>query len=728
MRKAHLGMLTASTAVAMILSAATAGAQQRGMPEPTNVQRPYERGSVTKPMQPAPAESHGRLAPTEAQGRFSPSLNTQPNPRIITTAPIGAQHNARAVAPAVEPPAPTRVSAPAQAQAQVPVPPQATAQVEPPAPVEVQAPVETPVQAQPQALPPAAARATREPSVAPPVASTPARPETVVAPVAGFDLPFSDKLGELIANKAKIERLIPRKNERDAVVALYQKNRFTPLWTDRGMESSRAKTAIAHLQGIDADGLDPAEYRMPNLAATSAEAMAEAELGFTVTLLTYARHASSGRVHFSRVSPNIEYKETFDPADALNKLASSSELARTLDQFNPPHPGYKALKAKYAELRNETVESGPARIASGPVLKFSRDRNGREISMIDPRVPLLRERLGLAAEPNNNYNRPLADAVAKYQKARGLQVSGQLTAATIASLNPMSRDKQIETVLANLERWRWMPRDLGKTHVALNIPDFHLRVMNGGSQVWKTRVVVGKPSQATPLITETMKFITVNPTWNVPQSIIYQELLPIYETSDRAVFEKMGLKVERRQNGEIRVFQPSGERNALGRIRFNFPNKFLVYQHDTPEKHYFAHDKRAYSHGCMRVQDPLKYAEVLLSFAAPRGQHTQESLRRMYGDEERQIDFQQHIPVHISYQTAFVDEGKLQFREDIYDIDSAQMALLKGADRKVADVGIERPADPNFKPTGEHRQRLQSAARNTEGPGSPFSLFDQLFR
>jgi murein L,D-transpeptidase YcbB/YkuD len=173
------------------------------------------------------------------------------------------------------------------------------------------------------------------------------------------------------------------------------------------------------------------------------------------------------------------------------------------------------------------------------------------------------------------------------------------------------------------------------------------------------------------------------------------------------------------------VFQPPGERNALGRIRFNFPNKFLVYQHDTPEKHYFAHDKRAYSHGCMRVQDPMKYAEVLLSFAAPKGNHTQESLRRMFAGEERQIDFAQHIPVHISYQTAFVDDaGKLQFREDIYGHDKSVMALLKGSERAVADVSIERPADPNFKPTPQHVQRMNSAARG----GSPFSLFEQLFR
>jgi murein L,D-transpeptidase YcbB/YkuD len=224
-----------------------------------------------------------------------------------------------------------------------------------------------------------------------------------------------------------------------------------------------------------------------------------------------------------------------------------------------------------------------------------------------------------------------------------------------------------------------------------------------------------------------MKFITVNPTWNVPQSIIYNELLPVYETTDPHVFDKMGLKVERDRDGNVRVYQPPGERNALGRIRFNFPNKFLVYQHDTAEKHYFAHEKRAYSHGCMRVQDPIKYAEVILSFAAPRSNYTEDGIRRMFGGEERQIDFQQQIPVHITYQTAFVDDaGKLQFREDIYGLDAKLQSLLKGSERAVADVLFERPADPNFKPTPQHVQRMRSAAGG--GSGNPFALFEQLFR
>ncbi|MCX7311612.1 MAG: L,D-transpeptidase family protein [Alphaproteobacteria bacterium] len=488
----------------------------------------------------------------------------------------------------------------------------------------------------------------------------------------------------------------------------------------------RASSGECGLKTLDEDGLDPIDYPMPRLNVGSAEAQAEAELKFTETLLTYARHAMTGRVHFSRVTPNADYKLAFDADDVLKKIAASNDLAKTLELLNPQQPAYQALKARFAEVRDQTDETAATRIGNGPVLRYIRDKSGKETIVADARVPLLRERLGLPAEPNSNYNGALAMAVGKFQKNSGIAVSGQLNGPTIEALNGPTRARKLDSVLATMERWRWMPRELGRTHVMLNIPDFFLRVYNNGEKVWQTRTVVGKPKHETPLLTETMKYITVNPTWNVPQSIIYNELLPLYETSDPQIFERQGLKMERDRDGSVRVFQPPGERNALGQIRFNFPNKFLVYQHDTPEKHYFAHDKRAYSHGCMRVQDPMKYAEVLLSYAAPKGNYTAESVKRMLSGEEKQIDFVNQIPVHITYQTAFVDEaGKLQFRDDVYGLDAKLISILKGSERQMADVVIERPADPNFKPTPEQGAKLRNAAGGSGGSSGPLGW---LFR
>ena len=232
--------------------------------------------------------------------------------------------------------------------------------------------------------------------------------------------------------------------------------------------------------------------------------------------------------------------------------------------------------------------------------------------------------------------------------------------------------------------------------------------MQNGSEIWQTRVVVGKPSTATPMLTETMKYITVNPTWNVPPSIVQNEYLPAL-AQDPGVLERMGLKVVSNRDGSVHIYQPPGDNNALGRIRFNFPNRFLVYQHDTPDKHLFAHDKRAYSHGCMRVQDPLKYAEVLLSIARPGEGYTAQRLRSMYGPAEHDIRLPTPIPVHITYQTAFVDDaGALQVRADIYNIDAKTKNLIKN------ERGVVEPQEERAPAGSDHHGQ----AREAEGAAS----------
>jgi murein L,D-transpeptidase YcbB/YkuD len=749
MHSARMSIL-AGTALALIFAVSTtAGAAPQVNSGINPVTRDYSTpGSMPKPSAP--------ITPADDGLRFRGMPSTgEPTPLAPGAAAPAPKVESKPEPKAEPQPAPAAKVEPPKAPVPAPVAAKPGPQPQPLTAEDTDAKFETAPAAQAPVRPVARPAAAPEPapaSVARPVVQEPApravaAPEPVTRPAAARPAPVAakptpapnaasdsqvgDKIREIIASK-QFERFASRKPDRDAMAALYQKVRnFKPLWVADGTTSERAGDVLEYLRTIEADGLDPRDYSMPRLDVGSAEAQAEAELKFTAMLLTYVRHASTGRVHFSRVSPNIDYKLAFDADDALKKIAASNDLPKTLEGFNPQQPAYRALKEKLAELRNEPMASAPSNVPTGPYLKYARDRqSGREMIMTDPRVPALRERLGLPAENNKSYNLALANAVAKFQKANGLKPDGELGNTTIAAMNPPSRDKQLDAVLATMERWRGMPRDLGRTHVMLNIPDYNLRVLNNGSQVWQTRVVVGKPGHETPLLTETMKYITVNPTWNVPQSIIYKELLPIYESSDPQIFERQGLKVERNPDGSIRVYQPPGERNALGQIRFNFPNKFLVYQHDTPEKHYFAQDKRAYSHGCMRVQNPMKYAEVILSFAQPKGNYTEDSLRHMLGGEERQIDFANQIPVHITYQTALVDDaGKLQFRDDIYSLDSKLLSIMRGSERAVADVGIERPADPNFKPSAEEGNRLRNAARGGSGnvPG-PFGLFGQLFR
>jgi L,D-transpeptidase YcbB len=334
-------------------------------------------------------------------------------------------------------------------------------------------------------------------------------------------------------------------------------------------------------------------------------------------------------------------------------------------------------------------------------------------------VPQLRKRLGLAGGASDlKYDGKLAEAVKKFQRSIDLPATGHLDSRTIKELNGPARSQQIDLIIVNMERWRWYPRDLGKTYSMVNQPDFSLKVVKDDATVWTTRVVIGKPSMQTPLLSNTIKHITVNPTWNVPPSIVHNEYLPALQ-QDPTVLARMGLKVVYNRDGSVHIYQPPGEANALGRLRFNFPNRFLVYQHDTADKHMFAHEVRAYSHGCMRVQDPAKYAEILLGIALPKDGYTQDRIKKMYGTSEHDIHFPTPIPVHLTYQSAFVDDaGKLQTRRDVYALDSRTLAAIK-SERAVVEPPQERSKEIASSGSGQRRVMQQQPRTVT--------FFEQLF-
>lgn len=601
---------------------------------------------------------------------------------------------------------------------------QSAASLEVPVPDTTQLPPLTLKDIEPAAAPAVAAPAKPAPVAAAPSAMTTSTVPTLAAAAKETaDSAIAEKLRELASGK--FDRLLGKK-ERTIIEAFYSGREFAPLWVATSGLSERGKVAAAYLAGVDADGFEPSDYPLPEVKAElSPDALAEAELKFTQTLLTYARHAQTGRVHFSRIAADIYYElDRPEPADVLAKLANASSVSAALDSFQPQHAAYKALKAKLAEARKGKGDTGAARLASGDVLKYAKDKKGKETIMNDPRVPQLRARLGIGGDAaDTSYDKTVADAVAKFQKERGLAASGQLTAATVDALNGPRRDRDADIIIVNMERWRWVPRELGKTYVMVNIPDFTLRIVRDGKLFWNTRIVSGKPTQPTPIMSAEMKYITVNPTWNVPPSIIQNEYLPAMQ-QDPGVLERMGLKIEQSADGTVRIWQPPGDRNALGRIRFNFPNKFLVYQHDTPDKHLFAHDKRAYSHGCMRVQDPLVYGEKLLSIVLPQEHYTAERLRKMFGGAEININFPAFLPVHLTYQTAFVDDaGHLVIRDDVYGRDARMFAALKGTERKVADIPMERPRNTSAVP-------VRAPAGTYGGPvasNNGFSFFDRMF-
>jgi L,D-transpeptidase YcbB len=528
----------------------------------------------------------------------------------------------------------------------------------------------------------------------------PAKP-VIAANLPAADVPVAEKLRDILTGRS--DRIFMRKAERAAVEAFYTARGYAPVWIENGAASARAKAAIARLNAADDDGLEVADYPTPSFKDADAAALAEAELKLMATVFAYARHAQIGSVHFSRVSADVSYNQVApEAADVLAKMAEAKNVADALDSYNPPHAGYKALKQKLAEARGRKGDASQPRLADGPVLK---------IGMQDERVPQLRERLQVTGDADT-YDKPLADAVKKFQQQRGLAATGTLTPATVNAINgPRAAGRDIDIIVANMLRWRWMPRDLGNAYVMVNIPDYTLRVMHNGTQAWNTKIVVGKPTTPTPIITETMKHITINPTWFVPPSIIYKEYLPA-QAQDPTVLSRMGLIVSRNRDGSVSIRQPPGEKNALGRIKFSFPNKYLVYLHDTPQKHFFAHDRRAYSHGCMRVENPAKFAEVLFGISQPQQGYSAERIKRMFGGSEQQVNLSTHIPVHLTYQTAYVDDaGKLVIREDIYGRDARTiMALKSGSDRNVdVAVATRAPASSGTSNSTPRRRAVQRA-------------------
>jgi murein L,D-transpeptidase YcbB/YkuD len=469
---------------------------------------------------------------------------------------------------------------------------------------------------------------------------------------------------------AKSDAIFPGKSERMPVESFYQNRTLAPLWLERGVANARATAVIARLKDADADGLEVSDYRTPNFAGLGPDALAEADLKLTQTVLTFARHLQAGRFPYKRVSQNnIQLPQAPpEPAAILAKIVSAADAGKALDEFSPPHEAYQKLKVKLAEMRAKPAGARPE-VGDGPVLEHA---------------------------------------------------TGNLDARTVKELNGPIRDKQIDLVIANMERWRWYPRDLGATNVIVNQPDFTLKVMHNGSQIWTTRIVIGDPSpgKQTPLLSETMKSVTVNPTWNVPPSIMYNEYMPAL-ARDPTVLARMGLNVSYEPDGSLHVSQPPGGASVLGRLRFNFPNRFLVYQHDTNERFMFAREVRAYSHGCMRVQDPAKYAEVLLNIARPSEHWTIEKVKRMFGGGEQDIQLQSaQIWVHLTYQSAFVDDnGKLQVRPDVYNLDSRTLAAIKSERAIIETV-----------PEGKSEQVIASGSggRRTATP-RPVSFFSSLF-
>lgn len=472
----------------------------------------------------------------------------------------------------------------------------------------------------------------------------------------------------LLANDAAMRDLRLSRKEREALAAFYAQAEHPLAWAQDGTFSPAAMGAIARLKAADEDGLDATAYPLPDLKlrkdATPAQ-WAEADLKLSASVIRYARDARGGRIEPSSLSKLVTPKLAIPNADdVLKTVALATDANTALASYNPPHAGYRALKERLSELRASHPSQPSVRVPKGPTLR---------VGMKDPRVPLIRARFNLTDDENRTiYDERLASAVAAFQKEKGLPTNGILTPQTVAALSGPSLVQQEAALIANMERWRWLPEDLGERHIMVNVPEFRLQLTEDDKVVYEARVIVGKEQSQTPIFSEDMKYLVVNPSWTIPPSIMKKEILPAL-ANDPDYAAKKGYKIIRRGD-HISVQQPPGERNALGFLKFMFPNQHAVYLHDTPNRNLFSAAKRAFSHGCVRVDKPFALAQEIMG---EDGKWNEQKLRSLIGKGERTVFLPKPLPVHLTYFTLAADEkGGLKSFPDLYGLDQKVRTAL----------------------------------------------------
>ena len=692
-----------------------------------------------------PSIKAGTAAPMTTPAATTPAATTPAAPATATVAPTTppaavAPAAATATAAPTTPPAATAPAAPATATATPTTPPAATA---PAAPATATATPTTPPAATTPAAPATAtatAAPTTPPAVAPPAApnaaagtppaaATPGQPPNATAalPDATSGTPGASAPAQVLPPadpivagiRAKLPELGKKTNEEEAaaLASYYSEITGTAIWASTGGLTDKGKAVVAEIGRAENWGLPAAAFQVPSAAtgALTPEAAADTEIQVALAVLKYARFARGGRINPANISQLMDQQPTLVPAKTvLTDIAAAEKPDAYLTSLHPKHQQFEALrqvllKLRGGEVKEEVVVPGdPALSVQLPMGRVIRPGG------TDPQVALLRQRLKVpASDPtvDNVYDDKLAEAVRQFQQSKGLRPDGVVGNGTRQVLNggtkpaPVAQrnDSKIERILINMERWRWVPVDMGAFHVWDNVPEFLTRIVKDGKVIHTDEIVVGQPSWPTPVFSADMKTVVFRPSWGVPDGIRSKELAPLLRKSSGAGFFGMfgggysaqavldAYDLRAYSNGrqvdpnsvdwgsvDIRRFsfqQPPGPKNVLGDVKFMFPNSHDVYMHDTPERNLFGKSFRALSHGCMRVHEPRRLAEILL--AEDKGWSTEKVGAMWSSGGEVALD--KHIPVHVTYFTALVEEnGKLQTFGDFYGLDSRTAAALTG--------------------------------------------------
>ena len=498
---------------------------------------------------------------------------------------------------------------------------------------------------------------------------------------------------------------------KDDVAALadyYSGSQAAALWVDGSGLNSKASAAIKTFETAADWGLEASAFEIPRASGSSPDVLAQAEVTMSVSALKYARFARGGRLNPPSLSRILDmHPPVKDPKTVIADLAASSAPDAYLRDQNPKHEQFERLRQALlksrgpAEPEQAVDEAMKIKLPKGSMIKKGAESGD---------VALLRQRLKVPADAGAKdtvLDEKLSEAVTAYQVSKGLAPTGTLTSATRTALNTegeprKSNPKQNEQrLIINMEKWRWMPENLGNPYVWNNIPEFQTRTIKDGKEIFKERIVAGMPEWATPTFSADMEFIIFYPSWGVPDGIKQRELLPRLKKAGgggffdqlfggggggSGVLKAYGLTAYKNgkavdpdsidwNSSESRSYsfnQPSGSQNPLGIVKFRFPNNHDVYMHDTTQKNLFAQSYRAMSHGCIRVQNPIRFAEVLLN--EDRG-WSPERVKQSMGQGDITLD--KKIPVHTTYFTAVVDDaGKVSTFGDLYGHDSRISSAL----------------------------------------------------
>jgi L,D-transpeptidase YcbB len=477
---------------------------------------------------------------------------------------------------------------------------------------------------------------------------------------------------------------------------LYAQFAGAPIWLDGdGIRERRTKTLMTALLAADADALALDAYPIKELhrllsamleaKKPTPELLGDLDVVLTATYVALGRDLITGQVDPSKLSQDWHIAPTPGQIDStLARFLADTRFDVSVTQMRPEYEEYKALQKELVRYREIIAKGGWEPVPKGKGLKPGAAAPAE-------RLTALRERLAvegyevagdsIPAQGNATYHRGLAAAVAKFQSEHGIAVDSALGKETVEALN-VPATYRLGQIAANMERYRWMPRVLGAKYVFVNVPAFRLEAYDEGKEVMEMKVIVGAEyeDRNTPVFSDSMKFVVFRPYWNATDSIMAKELWPKVK-SDPTYLERNNYEIVS-EGGKERIRQKPGDKNALGLVKFMFPNSYAIYMHDTPEDALFAKDVRAFSHGCIRLEHPDKMAEWVLGWTPEQVREAMEN-----GRDDRQINLKEKVPVYIVYFTTFMRDGRLHFGNDLYGRDAALVeAVRNGAQPTVSAV------------------------------------------